>query len=48
MFKVLLQLDEEQVKKDKEFDLNDIYNMKMIVYWSFVQEREISSLNLHY
>ena len=25
MFKVLLQIDEEQVKKDKEFDLNDIY-----------------------
>lgn len=25
MFKVLLQIDEEQIKKDKEFDLNDIY-----------------------
>ena len=25
MFKVLLQINEEQVKKDKEFDLNDIY-----------------------
>ena len=25
MFKVLIQINEEQVKKDKEFDLNDIY-----------------------
>lgn len=25
MVKVLLQIDEEQVKKDKEFDLSDIY-----------------------
>lgn len=25
MFKVILQLNEEQVKKDKEFNLSDIY-----------------------
>lgn len=25
MFKVILQLNEEQVKKDKKFNLNDIY-----------------------
>lgn len=32
MFKVLLQLDEEQVKKDKEFDLNDIYKEIDVLY----------------
>lgn len=32
MFKVLLQIDEEQVKKDKEFDLSDIYKEIDVLY----------------
>ena len=32
MFKVLLQLDEEQIKKDSEFNLSDIYREIDVLY----------------